>query len=45
MKKTIDVGAWGLVSNLVVFVLVGLVTRPPDQQRVTEYERLSGSPW
>ena len=45
MKKTIDVGAWGLLSNLVVFVLVGLVTRPPDQQRVAEYERLSGSPW
>ncbi len=44
MSNTIDVGAWGLLGNLVVFVLVGAITRPPDQQRVAEYKRLAIAP-
>lgn len=40
MKRTIDIGAWGLMGNVIAMVLVSAVTRPLDQERVREYKRL-----
>jgi Na+/proline symporter len=39
-RKMIDIGAWGLIGNVTVFVLVSLVTRRPDAERVAEFARI-----
>jgi SSS family solute:Na+ symporter len=40
LRGVIDIGAWGVIGNVIAFVLVSLVTKRPDEQRVAEYERV-----
>ncbi len=42
LKKVFDSGAWGLIANVVVFMIVSLFTKRPDAGRVREYATLVG---
>jgi len=42
MTKMIDKGAWGLIGNVTVFIIVSAFTQPPKPEKVSEMARLIG---